>query len=161
MAVGPATLLSTGLRYDAHSVYGGQFNPRVGLVHRAGDRTIWRAAIGSTFRGPTFLLLCFPGCSNPDLRPERVWSADVGVERVLLPSVIGRATLFATRATDLIRSGCPPVNVDTASIAGGSVELEGRISPRVLVRANYPARVRAVRRTLHPGPGIGDAAGGR
>ncbi len=136
MAVGPATLLSTGLRYDGHSVYGGQFNPRVGLVHRAGDRTTWRAAIGSTFRGPTFLLLYFPGCSNPDLRPERAWSADVGVERVLSPSVIGRVTFFATRATDLIRSGCPPVNVDTASIAGGSVELEGRIGPRVLVRAN-------------------------
>ncbi len=136
MALGPATLLSTGLRYDTHSAYGGQLNPRVGLVHRAGDRTIWRAAVGGTFRGPTFLLLYFPGCSNPDLRPERAWSADAGVERTLSPSLVGRATFFATWATDLIRSGCPPVNIDTATILGGSIEVEGRITPSLLARAN-------------------------
>jgi len=132
--LGAATLLSAGLRYDTHSVYGSQLNPRIGLVHRSDERTVWRLAVGSTFRGPSFLLLYFPGCSNPNLRPERAWSADAGVERTLGGSLVGRATVFATQAVDLIRSGCPPVNIDTASILGGSVEIEGRVGSRTLVR---------------------------
>lgn len=136
IALGPATLLSTGLRYDVNNVYGGQLNPRFGILHRPNDRTVLRASLGSTFRGPTFLLLFFPGCSNPNLRPERAWSADVGVERVLSPTLLGRVTLFTTQASDLIRSGCPPVNVDVASFAGGSVELEGRLGPKLQVLAN-------------------------
>jgi vitamin B12 transporter len=132
--LGPSTLVSAGLRYDAHSIYGSQVNPRIGLVHRSDDRTIWRLAIGRTFRGPSFLLLYFPGCSNPNLRPERAWSADAGVERAIGPALVARATVFATQAVDLIRSGCPPANIDTASILGGSVELEGRLGSRVLTQ---------------------------
>lgn len=130
--IGPATLISGGLRYDAHSVYGGQFNPRIGLVHRSDDRTIWRLAVGSTFRGPSFLLLYFPGCSEPSLRPERAWSADAGVERAISDALVARVTVFATRAVDLIRSGCPPVNIDEASVLGGSVEVQGRVGTRLM-----------------------------
>lgn len=136
ITLGPATLVSLGLRYDTHSVYGSQLNPRLGILHRPDDRTLLRASLGSTFRGPSFLLLFFPGCSNPNLRPERAWSADVGVERLISPTLAWRATLFATQATDLIRSGCPPVNVETASIFGGSIELEGQPAPRLQVLAN-------------------------
>ncbi len=136
ITLGPATLVSLGLRYDTHSVYGSHLNPRVGILHQTDDRTILRASLGSTFRGPSFLLLFFPGCSNPNLRPERAWSADVGVERLMSPTLVGRATLFATQASDLIRSGCPPVNVETASIFGGSLEIEGRPTPRVQILAN-------------------------
>jgi vitamin B12 transporter len=92
--------------------------------------------MGSTFRGPTFLLLFFPGCSNPNLRPERAWSWDAGVERTLSPALVGRLTLFSTQASDLIRSGCPPVNVNAASIVGGSAELEGRLTPTLQLLAN-------------------------
>lgn len=134
--IGPSTLISGGLRYDTHSAYGSQINPRLGLVHRSDDRTVWRAAIGSTFRGPSFLLLYFPGCSNANLRPERAWAADAGVERAIGTALVARATVFATQAADLIRSGCPPVNIDTASILGGSLELEGRVGSRLLTRFN-------------------------
>jgi vitamin B12 transporter len=106
------------------------------LLLALGAATVWRAALGSTFRGPSFLLLYFPGCSNPDLRPERAWAADAGVERAIGPAAVARVTLSATQATDLIRSGCPPVNVDTASILGGSAELEGRLGSRTLARLN-------------------------
>ncbi len=136
VALSPATLLSVGLRYDSHSVYGGQLNPRLGILHRTDEHTLLRASLGSTFRGPSFLFLFFPGCSNPALRPERAWSADVGVERVLSPALVGRATLFATQASDLIRSGCPPVNIESASMVGGSLELEGRLTPRLQLLAS-------------------------
>jgi outer membrane cobalamin receptor len=135
-AIGPATLVSGGLRYDAHSVYGGQLNPRIGLVHRSDDRTTWRIAVGSTFRGPSFLLLYFPGCSNPTLSPERAWSADAGVERTIGQGLVARATVFVTQAVNLIRSGCPPANIDEASITGGSVELEGRFGSRLMGRVS-------------------------
>ncbi|MGQ0550660.1 MAG: TonB-dependent receptor plug domain-containing protein [Armatimonadota bacterium] len=136
ITLGPATLVSLGLRYDTHSVYGSQLNPRLGILHRTDDRTILRASLGSTFRGPSFLLLFFPGCSNPNLRPERAWSADVGVERQLSPALVGRATIYATQATDLIQSGCPPVNIQSASMVGGSLEVEGWLTPKLQVLAN-------------------------
>jgi len=136
LTLGPATLLSTALRYDVHSVYGGALNPRVGIVHQLDDRTVLRAGVGSTFRGPTFLLLFFPGCSNPALRPERAWSADAGIERVIAPGLVARATVFATRASDLIASGCPPFNVNTATILGGSAELDGAVASQLRVRAH-------------------------
>ena len=135
-AVGHATLLSTGLRVDLHSVYGSQLNPRLGLVRQLDERTTLRAAVGRTFRGPSFLLLFFPGCSNPALVPERAWAADVGLERTLAPQLVGRVVAYATAATDLIRSGCPPVNVDRASIVGASAELEGRLAPGLALRAH-------------------------
>jgi outer membrane cobalamin receptor len=136
LTLGPATVVSTGLRYDAHSVYGGQFNPRLGLLHRLDDRTVLRLSVGRTFRGPTFLLLYFPGCSNPGLQPERAWSADAGLERTLAAGLTGRLVAFATEATELIQSGCPPLNVARATIVGGSAEVEGRLGPRVGLRAN-------------------------
>lgn len=137
--LGPATLLSSGLRFDLHSVYGSQLNPRVGLVRRLDDRTTLRAAVGRTFRGPSFLLLFFPGCSNPALAPERAWAADVGLERALAPELVGRVVAYATEATDLIRSGCPPVNVDRATIVGASAEIEGRPAPALALRAHVTA----------------------
>ncbi|MDR7483369.1 MAG: TonB-dependent receptor [Armatimonadota bacterium] len=132
----PATLLSGGLRVDLHSVYGSQLNPRVGLVRQLDDRTVLRAAVGHTFRGPSFLLLFFPGCSNPALAPERAWAADAGLERTLAPGLVGRLVAYATVATDLIRPGCPPVNVDRATIVGASAELEGRLAPALALRAH-------------------------
>lgn len=134
--IGRATVLSAGLRYDIHSVYGGQLNPRLGLLHFVDDRTTLRMSVGRTFRGPTFLLLYFPGCSNPNLQPERAWSADAGIERRLSPGLVGRVTVFATDASQLIQSGCPPLNVNNATIVGGSAELEGQVTPRLQLRVN-------------------------
>ncbi len=44
--------------------------------------------------------------------------------------------MYATDASQLIESGCPPLNVNSATIVGGSVELEGQVAPRLQLRVN-------------------------
>jgi vitamin B12 transporter len=125
--VTPRMLTSLGIRLDTHSRYGTAFNPRAGIIYSLDERTRVRAAVGRTFRGPTFLHLFFPGCSNPALTAESAWAAEVGAERTISAGVVG-ATLFASEARNLISTGCPPLNIDEASFRG--LSLEGRVRVR-------------------------------
>ncbi len=130
------TLLGVGLRFDLHSTYGGQVNPRLGFVHFVTDALRIRGAVGRTFRGPTFAELYFPGCSNPNLRPEAAWSADLGVEYALRPGLVWRANAFYVDAQNLIVGGCNPQNVGSARISGASAELSGALGQGWQVLAN-------------------------
>ena len=138
-ALSPAALVSLGLRLDTHSRYGTALNPRAGMTIGLDERTRIRAAIGRTFRGPTFLHLFFPGCSNPGLGPESAWAAEVGIERTTSRGLIG-ATAFAAEAVNLISSGCPPLNVDAASFHGVSVEGHTRLGASTLLRLSLTAQ---------------------
>ena len=144
-ALTPRALVSLGLRLDAHSRYGTALNPRAGISLGLDERTRIRAAAGRTFRGPTFLHLFFPGCSNPALRPESAWAAEVGIERTLTTGMIG-VTAFVAEAVDLISSGCPPLNVNEASFRGVSMEGRMRLGARALLRLSLTAQ-QAVDRT--------------
>ncbi len=134
--LGEKTFAGIGTRYDYHSVYGGQVNPRLGIVHFLTPDLRLRASLGRTFRGPTFGELFFPGCSNPNLKAERAWSGDLGVEAGVSPGLVVRVNGFYTDATDLIVGGCNPQNVGSARVAGVSVEMVGRITDRWAVNAN-------------------------
>ncbi len=140
--LGEKTFAGIGARYDYHSVYGGQLNPRLGIVHFLTPDLRLRASLGRTFRGPTFGELFFPATpfcspgSNPNLKPERAWSGDLGLEAAVKPALVVRFNGFYTDATDLIVGGCNPQNVGSARVAGVSVETVGRITDRLAVNAN-------------------------
>jgi outer membrane cobalamin receptor len=135
--LGERTLLGVGLRYDMHSAYGSQLNPRFGFVHFLGPDLRIRGGIGRTFRGPTFGELFFPGCSNPNLKPETAWSADLGLEHAVAGSgLVARLNSFYTDAQNLIVGGCDPHNVGSARVAGLSAEVVGRIDERWSIRLN-------------------------
>ena len=143
-AISDRALASLGARLDSHSIYGTTLNPRAGIVYRLNDVTRLHAAVGRTFRGPTFLdlFLSFPGCpGNPSLQPETAWAGEIGLERQA-GQVVFTATLFGTEATNLIVGGCPPQNVGAASIRGVSVEAKSAPGP-VRVTANLTA-IRAI-----------------
>jgi outer membrane cobalamin receptor len=135
VSVGERTLLGVGLRYDLHSTYGGQLNPRLGFVHFVTEALRVRGGVGRTFRGPTFAELFFPGCSNPNLRPEVAWSADLGLEYAGA-GWVGRVNTFYTDAQDLIVGGCNPQNVGSARIVGASAELSGTLASGWQLLAN-------------------------
>ncbi len=87
-----------GARYDQHSIYGSQFSPRGGFIYQLSGRDILRASVGQAFRAPSYAELYlqnFPlwmpvwtGTTwipyqidiwgNDQLKPERVFSAEVG-----------------------------------------------------------------------------------
>jgi len=124
--LGDRTALGLGARYDLHSAYGGQLNPRLGFVHFFTDALRLRGGVGRTFRGPTFAELYFPGCSNPNLLPESAWSLDLGLEYAPRPGFAWRLNGFSTDAQNLIVGGCNPQNVGSARVSGLSAELSGR-----------------------------------
>lgn len=134
--LGQRTLLGVGVRYETHSVYGGQINPRLGVVHFVTSGVRVRGGIGRTMRAPTFGELFFPGCSNPALRPERAWGADLGVEFVAGPRLAVRVNGFWTDSQDLIIGGCNPQNIGSAGSSGLSAEVVGRLSDRWSLSAN-------------------------
>lgn len=145
-ALGPRTLLSAGLRVDAHDASGVQVNPRVGLVYFVRPDVRLRLAAGRTFRGPSLADRYFPfdgfAVGNPGLRPEHAWSVDAGLEATLGPSVVLRATAFWSEVRDLIlwvpdaAFVFSPQNVGSASIRGASVEVEGMLAPLWRLRAS-------------------------
>jgi len=152
-ALSSRALVSAGLRLDSHSRYGTALNPRAGVTVGLDDRTRIRAAVGRTFRGPSFLHLFFPGCSNPDLGPESAWAAEIGVERITVRGTFA-VTAFAAEAVNLISSGCPPLNVDEASFRGLSVEGRTPLGGRTVLRLNVTAQHSIDRLTGTPLPRV-------
>lgn len=93
---------TAGLRYDRHSQFGDAWSPRATLAWASAD-ALWkvRASGGSAFRAPTVGELYYPFSGNPDLKPERSRSWEVGVERYL-PAGRLEASLFWNDYRDLI-----------------------------------------------------------
>ncbi|MCS7173688.1 MAG: TonB-dependent receptor [Armatimonadetes bacterium] len=130
------TLLGVGARLDLHRTWGMQLNPRLGFVHFLGPGVRVRGSVGRTFRGPTFGERFFPGCSDPNLRPESAWSLDLGMEAEVREGLLVRLNGFYTDSRDLITGGCPPQNIGSARIQGLSAEAVGRLGDRWSVLGN-------------------------
>ena len=133
---GEKTFAGIGLRYDLDSVYGGQVDPRLGIVHFLSPALRLRASLGRTFRAPTLGELFFPGCSSPGLRPEQAWSADLGLESTAWQGLALRLNGFYVDATNLIVGGCTPQNVGSARMVGVTYEMVGRLAERWALSAN-------------------------
>ncbi|MGH2399390.1 MAG: TonB-dependent receptor plug domain-containing protein [bacterium] len=137
-ALSARSLASFAVRVDTHSTYGMSVNPRAGIVVNIHDHLRVRLGAGRTFRGPTYLHLYFPGCSDPSLRPESAWTAEASVERIFTATIF-TITAFASEATDLISGGCPPQNIGAASIRGASAEVRGQLRGALSGRLNLTA----------------------
>jgi outer membrane receptor protein involved in Fe transport len=140
---GEKTFAGIGLRYDLDSVYGGQVDPRLGIVHFLSPDLRLRASLGRTFRAPTLGELFFPDSppfcvpgSNPNLRPEQAWSADLGLESTAWRGLTLRLNGFYVDATNLIVGGCPPQNVGSARMVGVTYEMVGKLAERWALSAN-------------------------
>jgi vitamin B12 transporter len=77
-----AFTITAGLRYDHYTTYGDAWSPRGTISWLSADK-LWkiRASGGTGFRAPSIGELYYPFSGNPDLKPERSVSAEVGGER--------------------------------------------------------------------------------
>jgi vitamin B12 transporter len=80
-SLGPFTLMA-GARFDRHSVFGDAWSPR-GTVSWLSPDALWKVRFsgGAAFRAPTVGELFYPFSGNPDLKPERSVSWELGAER--------------------------------------------------------------------------------
>lgn len=138
-------LLNASLGADHFSTVGGAVSPKLGWSRTDGNlRT--RASLGSAFRAPTFNELYWPedGFSkgNPQIRPERVHSLDLGADGKWGP-IQGSLTVYVQLGQDQIQwqptdGKWTPLNL--AQTIGYGTEFEGNYSKEshsVLFRYNH------------------------
>ena len=129
---------TTGIRHDSFNVFGDATTYRLtgGYVHPETDTKI-RGSYATGFRAPTINELFFPNFGNPNLRPEKSQSMDIGVDQYFLSKSIKLSGgFFWNRYRDLIITvndpvfcapfssfGFCPSQVDQASTKGWETSL--------------------------------------
>ena len=126
--------LQVNLRDERFSDFGDSRTHLLGYAFEVTER--WRVLVsGSTgFRAPTFNELFFPpidlgggfflACNDPGLKPERARSTDGGVQYASGTSLL-KVVAFHTDIDDLIAPGCPPSNINEATIEGIEMSFSG------------------------------------
>ncbi len=116
--------LVPGIRWEEHSVFGNEFNPKLSAAIRSAENVTWRMSAGRAFKSPTIRQLYYDGMyrheenqeeyfiqPNPDLSPERAVNYNISVERVFPDSGwLTRLGAFRTDLKDKV------VRYDTGSI---------------------------------------------
>ena len=135
-----AFVATAGVRYDHHSSFGSAWSPRATLAWLSAD-SLWklRASAGRAFRAPTVGELYYPFYGNPDLKPERSSSYEVGVERYFAG---GRAevSFFRNDLTNLIVSDfvtSQNVNVGRARTQGIEAGWQVRLAAALDADVSY------------------------
>lgn len=147
--IGKDVKLIPALRFDQHSIYGNQYNPRFSAIVRQSDSLSLSANVARSFRAPDFAQLFFESPTftpNPDLKPEIAWTYDMGFRWAFLPQNTLKVTRYFTDIRDRItfvnNPGLIPdtyQNTDRAEVDGIEVELENQIS-RFHNNINYAYR---------------------
>lgn len=122
---GPLTI-DSGLRYDHNGQFGGATTYNVGASWEITPDLVGRASYGTGFRAPTFSDLYYPGFSNPDLRPEKSRSYEVGLNWRPSRDTTLDIAFYQTWLTDAIASVAPtyiPFNVGRAKVSGIEAEI--------------------------------------
>jgi vitamin B12 transporter len=126
-----ALQLQANLRHDEHSDVGGATTGLLGAGWRLTESLKLLGTLSSAFNAPTFNDLYYPGFNNPNLKPERARSTELGLQYAA-GSVLARLSWFRTRYRDLVDYAPPaftPVNVARARVQGveltTSAELAG------------------------------------
>jgi vitamin B12 transporter len=153
-----AASATAGARYDHSETFGDFATYRLAANVRATRTVRLRAAAGTAFREPQFyenFTTAF-NVGNPDLRPERTGSWEVGASYDLARDATLSASYFAQRFTNMIDytfSPPPPdsanyYNIARASAAGVELEVHAPILSSLALDATY---TRLWTRVLDPG----------
>jgi len=125
--------LNLGTRVDDYSNFGTQTNPSFGAVYNIKENNNLRFSIARSFRAPTFNDLYWSldswGCKgNPDLRPEKGITKEIGIDTRFYEKITTSITCFRNDFTDLIAWETDenwvstPMNVNKARMEGVEIE---------------------------------------
>jgi vitamin B12 transporter len=133
--------VSGGVRYDGNSQFGSAVSPRGSVSWLSKDQH-WklRAAGGSGFRAPTVGELYYPYYGNPDLKPERSVSWEVGAEAYVAGDGRVEVTYFWNDLKDLIVydfASSKTENIGSARTQGVEVGYRQQILQPLALQATY------------------------
>jgi vitamin B12 transporter len=158
--------LTAGGRLDQNQRFGDFWTYRASALAFVASHTRVRASVGTGFKEPSFFENFDSPFSvgNPDLRPERTFGVEGGVDRDLLGDRLGvSVTLFAQRFRDLVQytflTAAPtdPNYFNVAAANASGVEATVRVRPRGPVQGSVSYTHLATRVT-DAGFDSGDAA---
>jgi outer membrane cobalamin receptor len=126
---------TVGGRWDYHPSFGTEGSPKAGLCYKVTKKTTLRASGGKAYRAPTFNDLYWLGTTyqgNPDLKPEKAWAWDAGIDQILTKNLLGKLTFFRREVDNLIAwqrtAGISrPQNINKALIWGIESELKAKM----------------------------------
>ncbi|MSR07586.1 MAG: TonB-dependent receptor [Gemmatimonadetes bacterium] len=110
----PVSRLSVtlGARMDDNDKFGQHATYRAGASFRPAVGTKVRGTVGTGFKEATFVeSSSTPNGGNPNLKPERSFSWDAGLEQTLHGRVAATVTVFSQRFRDMIQYNPTPVGV--------------------------------------------------
>jgi outer membrane receptor protein involved in Fe transport len=108
------------------------FSPKMGVAWHPDDKTTIRTSGGKGFRAPSLFELykvhvrsggTYYREANPDLKPEEIWSYDVGAERFLMDNLLGKLTFYQSFAKDYIGDRL----TGTGTFGGGKTRYEYKL----------------------------------
>ena len=117
--------LTPGIRYDQHSISGSMLSPSLGATYLLRPDTLLRATAARGFQYPVISFIAGGGTwdnPNPELKPEKVSSVQVGVENRSLAFMSVKVDAFLHHVTD---TWWYDGNVDYNWKNGGSSERQG------------------------------------
>jgi iron complex outermembrane receptor protein len=126
--------LILGVRYDEYpSTFGGEWNPRVGLVYSPWEETSFKFLCGQAFRTPNPYELYFDDSDteepttkkNPDLEPETIATYEFVWEQKFLERFASTLSVFYYRMDDLITLLNDPADDLDHYVNGEEIEARG------------------------------------
>ncbi|MCQ9205715.1 MAG: TonB-dependent receptor [Omnitrophica bacterium] len=136
-----------GVRWDKYSNFGSQVSPSGGFNWWLWDKLKLHLIYGEAFRAPTFNDLWWPSgggvAGNPNLKPEKTSSGEVGFTTYLSDNFNVDFTFFKTRYVDLIEWAPDngdiwrPSNVNTAITQGFEIEADYLMPDKLKANFNY------------------------
>jgi iron complex outermembrane receptor protein len=144
---GERVTLYAGGRYDHYESFGGTFNPRIVLVTEPVSGTFLKAIYGRAFRAPTSYEQFFQDSGQKpalSLTPERLETFEVALERRVRPGLRATLDVYHIRAENLVGLITDPAdgllvyaNGEGARSTGVELGIDGKIGPRLGLRASY------------------------
>lgn len=128
-----ALIIDSGIRFDHNEQFGGATTYNVGASYEVLPDLVVRASYATGFRAPTFNELYYPLYSNPDLKPEKSRSYEIGFNWQPNTDTSLNVAAYQTLLSDAIASNPPtylPFNVARARISGVEAILAHRFDER-------------------------------
>ena len=134
-------LFTGGVRQDSYNAFGDATTYRITggyLLKETGTK--FRGSYATGFRAPTINDLFFPGFSNPNLKPEKSKSMDLGVDqKVFQDKLLLTGGFFWNRFRNLIQldQNFIPQNVGNALTHGWEVGFQYAVLKNLELRGQY------------------------
>lgn len=123
--------LTSGIRYDNHSSFGGYTTPRINLGFKQNDNTNYYLSYSEFFIAPTPYQLYNATYGNRDLKPEDGHTVEAGMSHKFNDTLTSTFHIFQRNSNNIV--GYDPmtyvsINIDEEKVHGWDVQLNKKFS---------------------------------